>query len=72
MFAIEYDEELEKKVLAEESREEGRIEGEIKILLSMGQSKQAVIEYLTTQEENPLTLEQAKAAFERYLTRKRR
>lgn len=72
MFAIEYDEELEKKVLAEESREEGETIGEIKILLRMGQSKQAIIEYLTTREENPLTTEQAKTALEQFLTRKRR
>lgn len=76
MFVIEYDEETRRRVLAEESREEGREEGEIigeiKILLSMGQSKQEVIEYLTTREEKPLTLEQAETAFRQYLARKRR
>lgn len=84
MFVIEYDEETRRRVLAEESREEGRekgreegreegeIIGEIKILLSMGQSKQAIIEYLTTREENPLTPEQAETAFGQYFARKRR
>lgn len=83
MFVIEYDEETRRRVLAEESREEGRekgreegreegeIIGEIKILLSMGQSKQAIIEYLTTRGEKPLTPEQAETAFGQYLARKR-